>query len=306
MMRPDSENHCAQRAGFSLLEVLVACGILVVGLAGIAAIMPAAGARLGEASAQDRAAAAVENAFVDISARGLVSKDLFLQAGATTYSGTSAALFGAAIPAMPAGIPNIFPVTGNTPAAAWLATRIDTNTAQNRGFFLEDELLYAPTDDVPLNSFVDGAREFNRGICWSAMVSPMPWLTPPNSFKVAKVSVAVFRKPPTESMDMRLEQAAGNVFNVTSPSPLDDAARKTFLKPCGFLLAVPMSSGTAAPQWLEINSSWMRENLPPQPPTLQVSLRSEAFSSATVSGPIRAIGFDNLLTVTERIMTVPR
>lgn len=298
MMRPDSENHCAQRAGFSLLEVLVACGILVVGLAGIAAIMPAAGARLGEASAQDRAAAAVENAFVDISARGLVSKNLFQTGvGPATYSGTSAAMFGVAVPAMPSGgVPGVFMAAANGPASEWLAARIDATASQNRGFFLEDELVYAAADEVPLNSFVDGIREFNRGVCWSALVSPMPWSISPDSMKVARVSVAVFRKPPIDHMDFQLQHAAGNVFNVTSPSPLDDSARKTFLKPCGFLLA----SGTAAPRWLEINSSWMKGSVP------QVSIRSEEYSSLMVSGAMRAIGFENLITVSERIMTVPR
>jgi hypothetical protein len=287
------------RTGFSLLEVLVACGVLMAGLAGIAAIMPAAGARLGEASAQDRAAAAVANAFVDVSARGLVSKSLF-QTGATTYSGTSAAVFGVALPVMPAGIPNLFPVSGNIPATNWLATRIDANDSQNRGFFLEDELVYPPSDDVPLNSFVDGVREFNRGVCWSALVTPMPWLTSPQSMKIAKVSVAVFRKPPVETMDMQFQQVAGGVFNVISPATLDDSARKTFLKPCGFVLAVPISSGTAAPQWLEINSSWMKGSTP------QVSIRSEGYSASMVSGVIRAIGFEHLLTVTEQIVTVAR
>jgi hypothetical protein len=289
------------RSGFSLLEVLVACGVLVAGLAGIAAIMPAAGARLGEASAQDRAAAAVANAFVDISARGLVSKSLF-QTGPTTYSGTSAAVFGAAMPVMPAGIPNLFPVSGNVAAASWLATRIDSNDSQNRGFFLEDELIYLTSDDVPLNSFGDGdgVREFNRGICWSALVAPMPWLTSPESMKVAKVSVAVFRKPPVETMDMQFQQVAGNVFNVISPATLDDSARKTFLKPCGFVLGVPMSSGTAAPQWLEINSSWMKGSTP------QVSIRSDSYAASMVAGEIRAIGFEHLLTVTEQIVTVAR
>lgn len=288
------------RSGFSLLEVLVACGVLVAGLAGIAAIMPAAGARLGEAAAQDRAAAAVANAFVDIEARGLVSKSLF-QTGVATYSGTSAAIFGAALPAMPAGIPNLFLVAGNVPANAWLSTRIDTSVAQNRGFFLEDELVYLPSEDVPVNSFVDGVREFNRGVCWSALVSPLPWpTTSPESMKVAKVSVAVFRKAPVEYMDMQLQQASGNVFNVISPSPFDDSDRKTFLRPCGFILAVPISAGPAAPQWLEINSSWMKG------PTPQVSIRSDSYPASMVSGVIRAIGFEHLLTVTEQIVTVAR
>ena len=64
------------RAGFSLLEVLVACGILVVGLASIAAILPAAGSRLSEAAAQDRAVAAAAVAMSEIRCRNLAARDI--------------------------------------------------------------------------------------------------------------------------------------------------------------------------------------------------------------------------------------
>ena len=65
------------RQGFSLLEVLVACGILVVGLAGIAAILPAAGSRLSEATLCDRASAAVGVAMSDVVVRNVASSKLF-------------------------------------------------------------------------------------------------------------------------------------------------------------------------------------------------------------------------------------
>jgi len=45
------------RQGMSLLEVLVSLGILVAGLASVAALLPASGARLAEASAADRSGA---------------------------------------------------------------------------------------------------------------------------------------------------------------------------------------------------------------------------------------------------------
>ena len=47
-------NHVG-RDGFSLLEVLVSLGILVSALAGIAAMLPAAASRVGEATSLDRA-----------------------------------------------------------------------------------------------------------------------------------------------------------------------------------------------------------------------------------------------------------
>ncbi|MBM4058212.1 MAG: hypothetical protein FJ275_08255, partial [Planctomycetes bacterium] len=56
-----SSDHA--RAGMTLLEVLVACGILVMGLASVAAMLPAAGARLAEATAIDRAGTLSANCF---------------------------------------------------------------------------------------------------------------------------------------------------------------------------------------------------------------------------------------------------
>jgi Tfp pilus assembly protein PilV len=72
-------NSCTRscRAGVTLLEVLVACGILVVGLASVASILPAAGTRLAQATLEDRAGTAAANAYADIVNRGLVAADIF-------------------------------------------------------------------------------------------------------------------------------------------------------------------------------------------------------------------------------------
>ncbi len=65
------------RAGLTLLEVLVAGGILAIGLASVAALLPAASARLGQATQQDRAGMLAANARADCVARGLVAADIF-------------------------------------------------------------------------------------------------------------------------------------------------------------------------------------------------------------------------------------
>lgn len=54
------------RRGISLLEVLIACGVLMIGLSSVAALMPAAGSLLGEATALDRAATLAANAAADL------------------------------------------------------------------------------------------------------------------------------------------------------------------------------------------------------------------------------------------------
>jgi hypothetical protein len=186
-----------------LLEVLVSCGILVLALASIAAVLPAAGSRLGEAAALDRAAAAAAAAMAQVQARGLAAKDAFPRGAgmganapvavfgemlsvATTASATSAGyvtttgalalsastgnltlVSGSLVP-----VSVLFSGTGPSAAAAlitgttFLAERIDSGTsAVRRGFFIEDEILFRPADtgDLSANSFLASNGTMNTG-----------------------------------------------------------------------------------------------------------------------------------------------
>ena len=335
------------RAGFSLLEVLVACGILVIGLASIAAILPAAGSRLGEASAQDRAAAAAAVAMSEIRCRNLASKDMF--PGAT--SGTAQAIvFGETLSlAVTNSVNSLGYATGIaatgsiSPGAAVLSgtlsfgsapilsvantgtlgTRIHNNTDLDvrRGYFLEDEVQYGPsaTGDLPLNSFVSGVRQFNRGICWGAIITPMPWGITTGSMTAAKVSVAVFKKPGTATA-ITLTAApnpTSEIFVTGGNTPV--TLQRSILKPCSMLLAV---NGNAAPQWLPIRSSWILTGtmIGTSGTFAGVSDASQIVSSGvgrtcvtfagTVppslisSGTLQVIGFENLLLVNEQTLPI--
>jgi Tfp pilus assembly protein PilV len=68
------------RPGLTLLEVLVACGILVMGLASVAALLPAAASVLSEASATDRAGTLAANAAAELSFRGTLKATEFTSA----------------------------------------------------------------------------------------------------------------------------------------------------------------------------------------------------------------------------------
>ncbi len=63
--------------GTTLLEVLVACGILIIGLASVAALLPAAASVMAEASRLDRAANLATNAVADLRFRGLLTAASF-------------------------------------------------------------------------------------------------------------------------------------------------------------------------------------------------------------------------------------
>ena len=102
------------RAGLSLLEVLVAGGILAIGLASVSALLPAASARLGQATEQDRAGILAANARSECVNRGLVAADIFSSATTACVFGELAGLSG----------------TGIAGASAALAQRTGTSAFQ--------------------------------------------------------------------------------------------------------------------------------------------------------------------------------
>lgn len=67
------------RQGLTLLEVLIACGILVIGLASVAALLPAAASVLTEATSFDRAGALAANAFAELQTPGVLRADWFAE-----------------------------------------------------------------------------------------------------------------------------------------------------------------------------------------------------------------------------------
>lgn len=75
-----------QLSGFTLLEVLVACGLLVLALSGIAAMLPASGYQLARAAVEERAAVVASNAFASILNADLVRSDIFPTSAAVSPS----------------------------------------------------------------------------------------------------------------------------------------------------------------------------------------------------------------------------
>lgn len=69
--------NAVDRTGITLLEVLVACGILVIGLSSVAALLPAAASVMADAVRLDRAANLATNAVADLRFRGMLRADLF-------------------------------------------------------------------------------------------------------------------------------------------------------------------------------------------------------------------------------------
>lgn len=270
-----------RRTGFSLLEVLVASGLLVLGLAGFGALLPLAGSRLAEATAEDRAGTLASNAFAEIVNRGLAASDLF-PSGSTNR----ACVFGPVL----ADLANPAIVAA---ANAMLVPRIEPT----RGFLLEDDLTYrlASSTGTPANAFVNGGlgpRESKEGHCWAAMLTPLDFGSPVGPGSRATLSVAVFRKAGAIQA-LTLAPASGN-YEI---SPGDDSSRKRFARGCSYLLVLP--SG-AAPTWRRINASWTTN------PGAAGEKSFLNFSDPTglPPGSLAAIGFERLMRVDERTVVL--
>lgn len=312
-----SRLYVASRNGFSLLEVLVACGILVIGLSSIAAILPAASARLREAALQDRAVSAIGVAFSEVRCRSLADRDMF----PSSFTPTPAIVFGEtlslaagydtslALPASAITISSTGLRSGSTfilapPVAARLSARINSDIVSNgrRGFLLEDDLRYGTPGigSLPLNSFVDGVREFRRDVCWGAMVTPIPWRAPAAEMTAAKVSVAVFRKAGSARV-ITLSGTQGGIFRTTS-AVAPASLQRTLLRPCGAVLAIPPESATVPPQWLSIRSSWLQPNSTMTCVVFASPLPTQLMISGTT---LTVIGYEHLLRVSEQVVSVP-
>ena len=277
------------RAGFSLLEVLVACGILVIGLTSIAAILPAASSRLAEATAEDRAGTLAANAYAEAVARGLLSSDIF----PASSSGTTCVVFGRVLTingtstSIPGG--KVALASGTTVSGTVLFTRID----QARGFVLEDDLTYSipTTGETPNNSFLNGGtgpREYKDGVCWGGMLTPTVLTGTVGPGSVATLSLAVFKK--SGSIQSLTLTPTSGYYSVL---PADAQTRKTYAKGCSYLLVLPTS---AAPTWQRINASWTTVT----GSTFLTFTGTQLFSGSTTL----AIGFEGLLRLDERTIVL--
>ena len=297
------------RAGFSLLEVLVACGILVIGLTSIAAILPAASSRLAEATAEDRAGTLAANAYAEAVARGLLSSDIF----PASSSGTTCVVFGrvltingtsTSIPGGKVALASGTTVSGTVSLtqAQYILTPLSTRIDQARGFVLEDDLTYSipTTGETPNNSFLNGGagpREYKDGVCWGGMLTPTVLTGPVGPGSVATLSLAVFKKS-GDMQSLTLTPTSG-LYAVAVPAvgPADAQTRKKYAKGCSYLLVLPTS---AAPTWQRINASWTV--------TGSTVLTGSTFLTftGTQSFPkdTPAIGFEGLLRLDERTIVL--
>jgi len=270
--------------GITLLEVLIACGVLVLGLASVAALLPAAGSRLGQATIEDRGGVLAANARAEVQLRRLLSADLFSMPDGSFSNRTIA--FGKVLEQVPAlAAQQII-----TPTPQVLLQRIS-----ERGFLLEDNLLFQPptTAETPLNSFADGRREFKEELCWGATIAPSkPNTTGATRGAPAVLSIAVFREG-SEARRIQLVPASADLYRT---EPFDPGLLKSHLRGCSYVLAMPMRPDQS-PRWFRITSSWITNGV------AYVAFADPGFRPFAGNTPA-VIGFDKLVRVDQYSVTL--
>lgn len=174
------------RRGITLMEVLIAIGILAIGLSSVVAILPAAKSQATRAVVLDRASGLAANLLADAATFGL------LREGALNPAPGAGAV-AIVDPAVPAGA-YAFASQPTLRSAGIFSTTATTLNAPPEFHRLvtegRDDVLVGdpPTpDDLPTHFFVDGARAYQGRM--TALLAMKPPAAPPRH---GTVSVVVF------------------------------------------------------------------------------------------------------------------
>ena len=152
------------RSGITLLEVLIAIGILAIGLSSIVAVMPAAHSQANRAVMLDRAALLASNALADAVTFGLTRPDgstLSTKPTASTPVLIDPAAAAAYLTTVSSTVPLALPLAGGAIAPTSFAA---APAAVLRAITeLRDDMVFEAStaaDAPPLHTFADGVRSF--------------------------------------------------------------------------------------------------------------------------------------------------
>ena len=274
----------------TLLEVLVALGILVAGLASVASLMPAAGTRLADATAIDRAGTLSANAHADLRNRMLLTaKTLFPD------KTSKIAILGqlASIDQAPTEFasPPCVTYPGLLPVSVCIT---------------QDDLQLGSANTLVTNT---------TGVCYGATVIPTGTAGAVEGGSLARVAVIVFKKQPVESRKVNLIKLSGGVFQITGTTttgtvttgPQPEANRKKFFPACSWVFVTGTANKPNQAQWLHVGSSWTTQTIDAQG-RLIPDVSSVSFSNAeaglvgdvVVSGTLPVYAFTRVLRVDEQ------
>lgn len=225
-MKPNTRITDANRTGMTLLEVLVASGILVVGLVSVAALLPAAGALFGQAVTADRTATLAANAPADLEFLKTLKANQFTSTNRTVMIGDT------------------FVFNPGWPSPTWIFAAAPFNT----GYTKIATIAKTATDNE------------SYGRAWYvATATPLATSGNITSGMPARVSVVVLRSSPPDvkSSAISLTKVSNGVYRFTNNSTAalrtaNESDRKIYLAPCAWTMTAKSSIVT----WLQIGSSW--------------------------------------------------
>jgi len=258
------------RAGLSLLEVLIACGVLALGLGGVAALLPAAGQRFGAAIVADRARFVAANGHADMLSRGLAS-------AAACPGNARAFVFGPALVGAASAAPTV--------VAAGSLGGIDAG----RFFVAEDDVVFNDLPGGPRNAFDEnglGPRKYRDSIVWGATIVPVS--TPAQPGTAAVLSIVVLRRSGEPKRISLVRNADG-----TYQCP--EADRTQRLNGCSSVLVVAVGGADVLrPAWVSVRASWPGN----------VALDTEALAPEWQGQSLVVIGFEGVVRVEHHLVTL--
>lgn len=298
-MRHPRNTHLrsASREGITLLEVLISCGILVIGLTSLSAMLAAAGVRLTQATIEDRAAVAATNALAEVKNRGL--------AAASAFGGRKAVLvFGNVIEALA-------DLNGQSPWFSRPSTSVSARCGSPRTFQLEDDLMYESGQLMGslANAFTSqnqtvAIRAFRPGVCWGATLTCFPHAVG-NAADAggeavegasAELAVAVFKRA-ADQTSMRAVTLTKCDDGLSYEYLADVGSPEPPLRACSWVMAIPADT-SATPRWFRIRASWTMEPLASNLPRVILDDKEEfetLTASANATNTASVIVFDGLV-----------
>ncbi len=265
-------NRQRETPGMTLLEVLIACGILVVGLASVAAILPAAASLLAEAATVDRSSALAANAAADLAGRGVLKASSF-----------------------PAGIKTI--VIGDMfPATPFSAPP-----------YKRDSSLRGAIDEAAYGTIAYGATLAPSYLPPSGLQAGMPARL---AIAVFRRNDTDFREIKLDAVGSGPASGVFRVAEISAPSPPDttpaglELARRRFLRGCSWVLV----GRNGVVTWLHVGSSWA--TFAPNTQAKQVSgsyvsfTDPQAAASVASGTSLQVFAFSGLVRLEERLVTL--
>lgn len=280
------------RAGLSLLEVLIACGVLALGLGGVAALLPAAGQRFGAAIVADRARFVAANGHAEMLNRGLAS-------AAACPGNARAFVFGPALVGAASAAPTVVAAgsLGGIDAGRFFVAEDDVvfEYQLKRGWEIERwsgrmtgerAVFFTGGPQNVFNADGLGPRRYRDSIVWGATIVPVT--TPAQPGTAAVLSIVVLRRSGEPKRISLVRNADG-----TYQCP--EADRLQRLTGCSSALVVAVGGADVArPAWVSVRASWPGN----------VALDTEALAPEWQGQSLVVIGFEGVVRVEHHLVTL--